>query len=177
MRPVVVHNSSAPRFRTRVIGHDQGMTAEDPRLRLAFDEGQKALAQQRADLEIMRVRSITLVSTGAVAAGLIGGLPRDTFLYVDPRLITEDFVDRGTDIDGLLRQMANFAGASAQENERKLARLSYVYTAAVVTLGVLILTLTMAALTARKADSHGRPDPGVAPTSGSVAPASPQSVR
>ena len=46
---------------------------EDPRLRLAYEEGLRTLAIQREDLERVRSRVIALVSVAALAAGLSGG--------------------------------------------------------------------------------------------------------
>lgn len=58
--------------------HDDRMTDEDPRLRLAYEEGFRVLDLQRDDLERLRTRVVTLVSVGAVTAGLLGGFFGDT---------------------------------------------------------------------------------------------------
>lgn len=47
---------------------------EDPRLRLAYEAGQHALAIQRDDLERMRTRATALVSVASLAVGLLGGV-------------------------------------------------------------------------------------------------------
>ena len=47
-------------------------TEEDARLRLAYDEGFRALAQQRDDLEKLRARVVALVSVGSLAVGIVG---------------------------------------------------------------------------------------------------------
>lgn len=53
-----MHNSSDP----------------DPRLALAFDEGKRAIGQQREDLDRLRGRAVTLVSVASLAASVLGGL-------------------------------------------------------------------------------------------------------
>ena len=50
---------------------------EDPRLRLALDDGRLVLAQQRDDLERLRTRAVALLSAASVAAGLLGGFVGD----------------------------------------------------------------------------------------------------
>lgn len=53
---------------------------EDPRLRLAYDEGFRVLNLQRDDLERLRTRVVTLVSVGSLTAGLLGGFSGATEL-------------------------------------------------------------------------------------------------
>ena len=49
------------------------MAEPDPRLRLAFDEGVRAISQQREDLDRLRGRVTTLASVAAIAASVLGG--------------------------------------------------------------------------------------------------------
>ena len=49
------------------------LPSEDARLRLAYDEGFRALDIQRDDHERLRSRVVTLVSVASIAAGLLGG--------------------------------------------------------------------------------------------------------
>lgn len=60
--------------------HEQGAAdVEDPRLRLAYQEGQLALARQAESLERLRTRATGLISVASVSASVLGGfaLPED----------------------------------------------------------------------------------------------------
>lgn len=46
-------------------------SSEDARLRLAYDEGFRALDLQREDLERMRARVVALISVGSLAVGVL----------------------------------------------------------------------------------------------------------
>jgi len=53
------------------------VSVEDPRLRLAYDEGERRLLQQSGDLDKLRGRAVSLVSVAALAVGLLSGLAGD----------------------------------------------------------------------------------------------------
>lgn len=154
--------------------------AADARLRMAYDEGMRVLAQQRDDLERLRARVVTLISVAAVAAGLLGGFlgdkapartpwfyaglvafgvlvvcvcvilaPWRTIFENDPRVIVYDYVNQGYDLNETLRWWSIYNGDNSDTNKLVLDRLAWFYTAAVVSLGTVVVSFAMALATRR----------------------------
>lgn len=158
------------RGRLTMINVDTDVT--DERLRLAYEEGMRVLAQQRDDIERLRTRAVALVSVASVAAGLLGVgndhlsgpllavglvafgvliifvcfalLPRETIFENDPRIIVSGYVDAHRSLNETLRWLAIYAGDNAERNAKKLNGLSWLYAIGVIALGLLVASFAAA---------------------------------
>jgi hypothetical membrane protein len=144
----------------------------DERLRLAYEEGMRVLAQQRDDMERLRTRTVALVSVASLAAGFLGVghdhlsepwvvvglvafgalivsvcialLPRETIFENDPRIIVSGYVDAHRNLNETLQWLAIYAGDNAERNAKKLNGLSLLYAIGVIALGLLVASFAMA---------------------------------
>lgn len=136
---------------------------EDARLRMAYNEGFRALDIQRDDLERLRTRMVSILSAAAVSAGLFGaflskshggragwiyaGLIAFSVLIIcaalvlapwtwtfetDPRILLNDYVDAGRDLNDTLRWAACHAGENCAKNRQVLRWLVRLYLVSVL---------------------------------------------
>jgi hypothetical protein len=153
--------------------------AEDPRLRLAYEEGHRLLDQQRDDLERLRARAVSLASVTAVSAGLLIGLigrplrssvwlypglaafvvaivsvgvvlaPQTQDTATNPRTILSGYVDGGYDAAETLRWVAEYSGRHAETNRERLTTLARAFLVTLGALVAMVLCLSAAVIAGR----------------------------
>lgn len=78
--------------------------------------------------------------------------PHKTIFENDPRVIIENYVDAGLDLNATLRWTAFYNGANSESNRRRIDLLVSFYLAAVIALGVVVGGFAVALVTGGK---HG----------------------
>jgi hypothetical protein len=145
-------------------------TSPDERLKLVFDEALRALTQQAARLDNMRSRATTLTAAAALISSFLGGTTVRTQAVTWPTLLAAgavgivlvctllicapfwhwnfyistpqllQAVDAGFDLDEMRRNLATDFDQWVEKNDRKLARMHWLFMT-----GLVFLVVEMAA--------------------------------